>query len=531
MSFEKNYEGLTDEQKKQLLPFVSDCESYVFVLKNLPEVIKGALFSRYSRSYLGLRTLLLKEFLQSNDSGLTPNNLQQSLVQDAAVNKAHEFYDRILDGYGDDSIGELGGAHLAIENVTMLAAKHIQDCRIGGSPLEKSTRYICFDRKIDGLYAFHREKTLMQSIWGPLYEKTCNLLFDTYAQLIPPLTEYIQENFPKEPTITEHAYQAALRAKVLDCLRGLLPAGTLTNLGVFGNGRFFEKLLTDLRLSGLEELQAISQEAFFQINQVMPSFIRRASPSNRHWPATQEYKNALKDELTKLSIKKKNSSKPAFQAIANVKLLDSDSQNVERVARALAFEVSDISLNDLKISPENIFKKLGEIRTNRRHKLPRALEHAFYTFEIEGDFGVYRDLQRHRMLSQERQLLGCELGYVLPKEIVDAGLEKPFCEALHAAKSAYDQISREFPSQAQYIVPMAYRIRWYYHINLRSLQWLCELRSSPAGHSQYRYIAQEMTRLVCKRDPLFAPLFKFVDFDGHTLGRIQQEQRKATKRA
>ena len=180
-----NYEDFTPQQIKILERYVTHTASNIFALRNLPEVIKGALFSRYSRSSLGLRSLLLKEFILNEETafssiagkeGTEENEVEDQLV---AIKKAQNFYDRILDGYGDDSIGELGGAHLAAENISMLAAKVIEDSRIGGSPLEKSTRYIYFDQKINGEYLYYREPILMASAYRDIYLQTCDALFET----------------------------------------------------------------------------------------------------------------------------------------------------------------------------------------------------------------------------------------------------------------------------------------------------------------------------------------------------------------
>ncbi|MDE3048014.1 MAG: hypothetical protein KGI83_06670, partial [Verrucomicrobiota bacterium] len=190
----------TEHQIKILEHYVTTTTGNVFVLRNLPEVIKGALFSRYSRSTLDLRHLLLKEFILNEDTAfasIVGKFEGDQANQMMAIQKAQNFYDRILDGYGDDSIGELGGAHLAVENISMLAAKAIEDCRIGGSPLEKSTRYVYFDQKVGGEYLFYREPVLMTSAYKDLYVEVCNHLFDTYSRLIPPLTALIEQGFPK----------------------------------------------------------------------------------------------------------------------------------------------------------------------------------------------------------------------------------------------------------------------------------------------------------------------------------------------
>jgi thymidylate synthase ThyX len=536
----QDYEEFTESQIKILEHFVTSTTSNVFVLRNLPEVIKGALFSRYSRSTLGLRSLLLKEFILNEDTAFSAIAGQFAAdsgnEQIMAIQKAQNFYDRILDGYGDDSIGELGGAHLAVENVSMLAAKMIEDSRIGGSPLEKSTRYIYFDQKIEDEYLFYREPVLMTSAYRDLYLETCNHLFDTYSKLIPPLTALIEQGFPKDPTLSKGAYTAALRAKVLDCLRGLLPASAYTNMGVFGNGRFFEALLQKMNCQNLVEMQEVGKKAYTELSKVIPSFIRRADPAHKHHQPFAAFLESMQGELRALA----DRHAPPLTEQANrsgVKLIHSDPDAVAKVAGALLFSYGKGSLSALQehcrsLPEEEIARILDAActaRENRRHKSPRALEHAFFTFEILADFGVYRDLHRHRMLTQERQLLTCDCGFYLPGEIVGTDMEREYVEALERAKKAYDKIAEELPEEAQYIVPMAYNIRFVFHVNLRALQWLCELRSSPQGHPTYRLIAQEMARQTCEAFPAFERFFKFVDYEGYELGRLSAEIRKEEK--
>lgn len=543
--FTEDYEDFTDEQRKILEQYVTNTRSHVFVLRNLPEVIKGALFSRYSRSTLGLRSLLLKDFItNAEESGF---NLIVGATdsegdvdpdsQNLAIKKAQNFYDRILDGYGDDSIGELGGAHLAVENVSMLAAKQIEDCRIGGSPLEKSTRYIYFDQKVKGEYLFYREPILMTSAYRDLYIDTCNMLFDTYSKLIPPLTAMMEEQFPKDPAISKAAYTAALRAKVLDCLRGILPASTLTNMGVFGNGRFYESLLHKLHCSNLAEMQEIAKYSHQELEKVIPSFVRRSNPSHHTHQSYSEYFEAMNADIKVIT--SQNTRYPERTMTPGVRLVTSDSDAVIKVAAALLYANSDKSLSDLidhcrTLSEEDLDRILDSAcssRENRRHKSPRALEHANFTFEIVTDFGAYRDLHRHRILTQERQLLCCDYGYWIPPEVVGTPLEESYNTALIQAKEAFDTIAAEFPEEAQYVVPMGYNVRWYFQINLRALQWLCELRAGAAGHPTYRHVAQEMAYQTSQQFPQFERYFKFVDYDGYDMGRLGQEQRKEEKQA
>jgi thymidylate synthase ThyX len=537
-----NYEEFSEGQLRLLERYVTNTTSHIFVLKNLPEVIKGALFSRYSRSSLGLRSLLLKEFIGNNDetafkaiSGYSETEGENPGQQMLAIQKAQNFYDRILDGYGDDSIGELGGAHLAIENVSMLAAKLIEDCRIGGSPLEKSTRYIYFDQKVNGEYLFYREPILMTSAYRTIYLETCNLLFETYGKLIPPMTAIMEQRFPKEPEVSKVAYIAALRAKVLDCLRGLLPSSTLTNLGIFGNGRFFEQLIHKLHCNNLAELQDIGRRSYDELAKVIPSFVRRSQPGHRTHQAYSQYYEAMQTQLKLLT--DQHCGFEAKETDAGVRLIAHDPLAVYKVTAALLFAYSDKSYEQLlelckQLPDEEIARILDgacSSRETRRQKSPRALEHANFTFEIVSDFGAYRDLHRHRMLTQERQLLTCNYGFYTPPEILGTDLESEYYEALCHAKEVYDAIACELPEEAQYVVPMAFNIRWYFHVNLRALQWLCELRSSPAGHPSYRHIAQNLAIQVCTLFPAFERFFKFVDYDGYEMGRIGQEQRKVDK--
>jgi len=538
----ENYEEFSETQRHVLNRYVTSTTSNVFVLRNLPEVIKGTLFSKYSRSSLGLRSLLLKEFILGEETAFSAIaghfELSEAETEDqiVAIKKAQNFYDRILDGYGDDSIGELGGAHLAVENVSMIAAKVIEDSRIGGSPLEKSTRYIYFDQKVCGEYLFYREPILMTSAFRDLYVQSCNRLFETYSQLVPPLTELMERKFPKEHEVSKVAYVAALRAKVLDCLRGLLPASALTNIGVYGNGRFFESLVQRLNVNNLAELQDIGKKAHFELSKMIPSFVRRAEPSHKYNKSFAHFTEQMHSELKALS-EQTIPSLPLFDHPA-VRLVNYDPDAPAKVGGALLFGSTHAGLLELQkycreLSEENLGRILDAAamyRENRRHKSPRALEHALFTFEILGDYGVYRDLQRHRMLTQDRQLLTCHFGYFVPQEIKGTEMEKIYCTALEEAKIAYDTIAAEFPEEAQYVVPMAYNIHWYFHINLRSLQWLCELRSSAAGHPSYRFIAQEMASQVSAALPLFERFFKFVDYEGYELGRLDQEIRSVEKR-
>lgn len=518
----------SEEQKHRLSHFVTNTESNIFALKNLPEVVKGALFSKYSRSTLSLRSLLMKEFLESEEGKFL--EVCQSDAE-TGLQKASDFYRRVLDGYGDDSIGELGGAHLATENISMLAAKILEDARIGGSPLEKSSRYVYFDQKFQGEYLYYRDPILMTSVFKDVFLGVCDHLFDTYSKLIPCVRDFFEKIYPRDPDTPQAAYNVSLRAKVLDCLRGLLPTATLTNVGMYGNGRFWQILLHKLQGHSLSEIRSLGKGALEELMKVIPSFVSRAESYHPHHQAMVNYHDTLKDQM--MSLSEKITENRGHSEQQGVRLIYGDPDGIYKVAAGFLFPYSHASLDELirlcrSMSREELIRILevgSSSRENRRHKSPRGLECTSFGFDITSDFGAYRDLQRHRMLTQERQLLTTHLGYSVPEQLVDTPMEKIYVEAMERAGDAYEKIAVEFPEEAQYVVPLGYNIRWFFHINGRALQWLCELRSQPQGHDSYRKVAIDMAKAVIHFDPMYEMFFRYVDYSKSDLGRLEQEKR------
>ncbi|MGK5092106.1 FAD-dependent thymidylate synthase [Deltaproteobacteria bacterium TL4] len=537
----KTHEQFSDEERDLLTPYVTNTDQSIFVLTHLPEVIKGALFSRYSRSTLGLRSLLLKEFIQNQESEFhalqgenakSPSSPQNVAL---AIERAQNFYDRILDGYGDDSIGELGGAHLAMENVSILATKVIEDLRIGGSPLEKSTRYVTFSKKVEGDYLFYKDPKLLQSAHKDAYLEINRFLFDTYTEFLEPVREHVQKLMPRGEGVSEAAYSRSVKAKGFDLIRGLLPASTLTNMGAFGNGRFWESLISKLNISALSELNEIGNTAFGELSKVIPSFIRRAHPEHRHFQSFRKHEQLTKQLLTRFC--EDHIQDTPRKVTDPVQLIDFDHNAETRILSTLLYPHTELPLNQLQEmlkhwseeDKDALIQNTIDLRETRRHKPGRSLETVFYTFDILGDYGMYRDLQRHRMLTQERQLLSTRFGYVTPDEVEDAGLGSRYHEAMRRAAEVYEHIAQSHPEEAQYVVPLAYNIRWLVHINLRALTWLVELRSTPQGHEGYRKVAQEMYRAVALVHPHLSKYLKFVDLNEYTLGRLKAEMKQEDK--
>ena len=521
-----------------LAPFVTDLAAPIFRLRNLPEVVKGALFSRYSRSEKSIRRILLDEFINLPEAGfheLVADASAASRNQLVAVGQAEAFYDRVLVGYGDDSVAELGGAHVACEEISNVAAKLIEDARIGLSPLEKSTRYVSFTTKINGQYRYVREATIMQSRWAEAYEATLDHLFDTYSALLEPTMAWVRSRTPRDAQTSERAYNSATRAKAFDILRGLLPMATRTNVGLFGNGRAFEYLITRLGSHDQPELQQISGQLQQALDGLIPSFVKRAKTPRGS--AMRTYMSSIRQKLT--TIAGTLPSGAITSATPQVTLVRYDHDALLRVASAALYPHTSLSLSEVHAHVATlphaeqvaiIAAAAGE-RAVRFHKPGRAFEEAHYTFDIIADIGAYRDLQRHRILTQTRQPFGGDLGYMVPPELRAAHLEDPYCVAIERASDLARVINDELGEVSQYVVPMACLMRWQVTLNLREAYHLCELRSSPQGHPTYRAVAQQIYQAIATVHPELAAHMHFVDLNDYELERLEAERRLDKKLA
>jgi thymidylate synthase ThyX len=499
-------------------------------------VVKGALFSRYSRSQKGLRRILLDEFIQAPEAdfaGIVGEAASHHTDQLVAIQKAEAFYDRVLIGYGDDSVAELGGAHIACEGISNIAAKALEDSRLGISPLEKSTRYVPFNKKVNGRYLYYREPAIMASSHAARYEATLDHLFDTYTALTESLLRWVQACTPKEEATSERAYASATRAKTLDLLRGLLPMATLTNVGLFGNGRAFEYLLVKLAASPHSEVQELGLAIQQELDQMIPSFVKRAKTERGqqyvHYLASNRDRTAnLAQTLTK--------NLPS-QSSSLVDLVEYDPEAEIKIVAAILYPQTDLGFEQLTAYAASLSaaEKLEIINTYvgeravRFHHPGRAFEETYYTFDVLADLGAYRDLHRHRVLTQERQRYTVQHGYEVPPELAAANLAKSYCEALDKAAETAEIISQELPEAAQYVVPFAYRVRWRMKLNLREAYHFIELRSSRQGHPGYRAIAQAMYQQIQAVHPVLVANMHFVDLNDYALERLAAEQRLDAK--
>ena len=532
----------SDSERTLLEGHFSNLDKPVFAITTPRQVDRGALMSRYSRTSKSMRRVFLDEFAHNE-------------------NRGEEFYRRVLTEYGDDSVAELGEAQIAIEGLSNIAVKKIEDRRIGLSFLEKSSRYVDWSRKSGGQYLFYREPAIMESRFADGYLNACNLAFDAYSRSISPMIGYLEEIRPISgyaftdssdgtqklyPRLTDSSdigsakkiYRRSVKATALDMLRGLLPASTLTNVGITGNGRAFEYLLTILYSSELKEEQDLAESIKRELDTVIRSFVRRSN--NKHGQELQEYLRAVRDTAGQIS--KAHLAGVGAREGYRTDLCWHDPEDVamNRVIAALMYEQSPGATYDdiyrhagamTREKKAGIIESLAGLRKNRRHRPPRAFEMTGYTFDLINNFGMFRDMHRHRVLTLERQLLTADHGYAVRPEVEGAGIRKEFEECMEATAEAFGKIRAGHPHQAQYVVNFAYNYPYFVHLNLREAVHLIELRTTIQGHPDYRWVAHHMHSRIKDAHPALSRIIRFADTREIDLARLEAEKKIERGRA
>jgi thymidylate synthase ThyX len=527
-------EEFSEDERAILSPHFTELDGPVFALTNLPEVVKGALFARYSRSAKSLRRLFLDEFAEAAAGG----------ADEVGVRRAEELYQRVFLEYGDDSVAQLGGVHLACEQASQPLAKVLEWGRLAAY-LEQSTRYVPYDDKPGGRwrYVVPPEVTAASPELAGRFEQTLDGAFETYAKLLGPLQDLYRSWFPQDPGDSDFVYRSSIRARACDTLRGLLPAATRTNVGIYATGQSYEQLLLRMRANPLAEVRAYADMMLVELRKVIPAFLTRVDRPDRggEWSdylaSTREATRAVAAEL----LDESGASPPASgDAGVDVDLTDHDPDGETKVVAAALYAAggswSDRELLDRarKLSApdrERVLSAYVGERRNRRHKPGRAFERTSYRFDVLCDYGAFRDLQRHRLLSIEWQPLSPSHGYEMPEELDELGASDGWrrvmdeSAALHAAMSVAG-----LDDAAQYAVTMAYRVRFYMEMNAREAMHLVELRSAPQGHPTYRRVAQRMHELIADVHPSIAATMSYADHSPVELGRLAAERRSEAKR-
>src|SRR5215212_4692126 len=536
------HDNFSDQDRSILRSHFSNTDRAIFAIITPRQVDRGALMSRYSRSDKTMRRIFLDEFIKDPKRG-------------------EEFYKRILLEYGDDSVAELGEAQIAIEWISNIAAKKIEDRRIGLSYLEKSSRYVAFDQKVDGKYKYHREERIMASPYADEYLQACDHAFDVYSNNIQLMQKFISEKEPidqflffesnlkrettygnlksdKDIESAKRIYKSVIKAKSLDILRGLLPASTLTNLGITGNGRAFEYLLSTMFASDLTEIKLLANQLYKELDKIIPAFIKRAN--DKYGQSLQRY---IIDTKRAISVIAQQSLRgiEIDRSPQSVKLLNyEDNFEAEvKVASAILYDSTvghslEKIIHHIKSAPEyerhEVIQTFTKFRNNRRQRPGRAFEMTEYTFEMFTNFGMFRDLHRHRILTMERQFLSTKHGYDIPPEIYGLGILKDFKDCMYKSHEVYEMINKKMPEEAQYVVNFAYRYPYFMKINLREACHMIELRTTPQGHPDYRRVCQEIFRQIKKVHPILAGGIKFVDLKVYELERFGAEKNMDRKR-
>jgi thymidylate synthase ThyX len=527
-------EEFSDSEADVLRRYFTNLDSPVFALVNLPEVVKGALFARYSRSPKSLRRLFLDEFVGELDiSG------DQTIDATVGLRRAEELYDRVFFEYGDDSVAQLGGVHLACEQASNLLTKVLEWGRLM-SYLEQSTRYIAYDARIGGRYRFYRDPGILGSPLGTRFVGEMDRLFDTYAELIPKLTDFFRDQFPKDPADSDFVYRQAIRAKAFDALRGVLPAASLSNVGIYGTGQAYEALLLRMRSHPLPEARSYADLMLGELRKVIPSFLKRVDLADRG-VAWSDYLGTNRAAMDEVAERLFPAASVAPDPVATTTLVDFDPDAEVRLVTAMLYphtslpeaqieaQVRQMSAQDRL---EVVRAYVGD-RSNRRHRPGRALERIDYRFDVLADYGAFRDLQRHRMLTIEWQPLSPRHGYTRPEAVDLAGEAGEFDRAMDRSAELYDLLAARFPAEASYAVCLAYKVRFSMQMNAREAMHLLELRSGPQGHPAYREVAQDMHRLIAEEagHHAVAEMMRFVDHSPEpSLERLDAERRAEARR-
>ena len=520
-------EEFTEMERRLLSPHVTNLDRPVFALVNLPETIKGALFARYSRYSGTLRRLYLDEFAADVPEGGRPFEGEEG-------DRAAGLYERVFMGYGDDSIAQVGGAHIACEWVSNVLTKVLQRGRLAAY-LEQSTRYIPYDQPLPesagGGFRFYRDDEL-----GPEYAAAMDEIFAIYSRSLAEVREWAAERWPRgeEP---EAAWERSIKAKALDLLRGLLPAATLSHVGIFASGQAYEQLLLRMLASPLPEARQFASMILEELKKVMPSFVARVERPDRggEWVSYLERRrDAAERWVARMGL-----DRPEGSDAPAVELIDVEGSEDDLIAASL-FESSAAPergiLDRVRTLPpdeqaEIIADLVGE-RTNRRHRPGRGWEAVRYRFEIVSDYGGFRDLQRHRMLTCQWQRLSPDLGAGVPDEVREAGTGSEYERALEISRAEYERLaSAGMADAAPYALCLGYRIRYVLDLNAREAMHLIELRSGREGHPTYRAVAQAMYERIAAVHPAIAAAMTHVDASTEPrLERIMSEIRTHRKK-
>src|SRR5437879_4446222 len=447
-------EQFSPEERAALSPYFTNLDGPVFALVSLPEVVKGALFARYSRSPKSLRRLFLDEFLGPGGLGAAAGH--GGSHGDAGARRAEELFERVFVEYGDDSVAQLGGVHLACEGASNILTKVLEWGRLMAY-LEQSTRYIPYDDRPGGRYRYHVPAELTGTLRAR-YVDALDHAFDVYRAWLPRMRAFYEARHPREAGESDGVYRMTIRAKALDTLRGLLPAATSSNVGIYGTGQAYEQLLLRMRAHPLREVRDYADLMLVELRKVIPAFLKRVDVPERGgvWSTYfEDTRRETRDVARRLLEREpaRAASPPMRDAGPvvhdEVRLTDYDPDGEAKLVAAALYAVSsrpDAELLELarRMTAEERSAVLAAYvgkRLNRRHRPGRAFERTSYRFDVLGDYGAFRDLQRHRLLTLDWQRLTPRRGHAVPDAIADAGAAGDWSRVMDESAKLHDAVA------------------------------------------------------------------------------------------
>ncbi len=450
--------------------------------------------------------------------------------------RAAGIYERVFLGYGDDSIAQVGGAHIAAEWTSNILTKLLQRGRLAAY-LEQSTRYIPYDRPLPeeagGGFRYYRDEEL-----GPEFATAMDNLFTIYSRSLTEVERWAADRWPRGDGEPEGPWQRSIRAKGLDLLRGLLPAATLSHVGIYASGQAYEQLVMRLMASPLPEARDFGAMILRELQVVMPSFVSRVDRPDRggEWISyLQSRRETTERWVSRLGLDRRSSGSGAPE----VELVHVDGTEEDLLASCL-FEAATAPEDEIRARidvmtreerAELLAAMVGE-RGNRRYRPGRGFEALRYRFEIVSDYGGFRDLQRHRMLTCQWQRLSPDLGAGVPDEVREAGAGDAYDRALEISREEFERLAAAgLHEAAPYALCLGYRIRYVLDLNAREAMHLIELRSGREGHPTYRAVAQAMHEQIAAVHPAVAATMSHVDLSREPrLERMLSEIRTQRKR-
>lgn len=573
-------EEFSEAERFILNRYFTNLDKPVFCLINLPEVVKGALYARYSRTAKSTRRLFLDEFVNRQEIAVSAISRDMPL-QDAealwkqnpsvgfeyiaqqlksegsdpifSLEHAEGLYRRVFDEYGDDSVSQLGGVHIVFEQASNVVINEIEWGRLGAY-LEQSTRYIDYSQKLaDGRYRYYLPNDVMSGDYAQVYVTGMDKLYELYIKMLDAAICYFEKLNPRESFDgDDRAYRTSIRAKAFDAVRPMLPAGVVSNVGYFGSAQSAANMLRRLLSSELEESKVLGAMALQELRHpdAAPAFFNQIDDPKKgtawidYFQETKLNTRSVVDSI----VRRKHSSESVESPVDNqVRLTWYDPDNQLKVCAGIIYELNtrnltmeeSLSLAD-SIGHENQYQLiqaycgnrggLNSVQGNRRWKPGRAFELAVYNFDMLIDFGIMRDWKRHRLLTAMWGSLDTSLGWTVSPFIQEMDENGYYAQAMQLSDRLYSALNQFYSQSAQYAVCLAYRMRFNININARALMFMLELRTSQQGHPSYREVGQLMHQLIHEVDPSIAESMTYVDYNEYSLERAEAEKRLSKKR-